>query len=236
MVAGKCVNAYVYELFCRVLPLRKSKHTRLTCFLNLQHFEVYMINWLYVFKLAKHDITCLNHFFIRRYLQCTVSDVTLFFFHSIPHSHLSAVLCLSVLKIVIAIVGVAASSLPGGITDTAWLFFWQTLEVAVAVITVSMAAIGTRGKYSRINGGPYGILLNIESIAQNQGQESDAQDDGKSDEIVIEFHFKTQSLFMAPCNRLASHMETLKDHLRENHKINILMVLLPYILENMSIF
>ena len=40
--------------------------------------------------------------------------------------------------IIIAIVRAAASELPGGVTDTAWLFFWQTMEAAVAIITVSV--------------------------------------------------------------------------------------------------
>ena len=112
---------------------------------------------------------------------------------------LAAVLCLSVLMIIIAIVRVAASSLPGGVTDTAWLFFWQTMEAAVAVITVSLTAIkslfgqnaagsskgtplreregqgmhnstSTKDKYSRIHAGPYGVVSNIRSTAQPSNQ------------------------------------------------------------------
>lgn len=38
--------------------------------------------------------------------------------------------------IIIAIVRVASSTLPGDVTDTSWLFFWQTLEAATAVTMV----------------------------------------------------------------------------------------------------
>lgn len=51
---------------------------------------------------------------------------------------LAAMLCLSVFMIIIAIVRVAGSLLPGDITDTVWLFFWQTMEAAVAVIIVAL--------------------------------------------------------------------------------------------------
>ena len=51
---------------------------------------------------------------------------------------LAAMLCLSVFMIIIAIVRVAGSLLPGDITDTVWLFFWQTMEAAVAVIMVAL--------------------------------------------------------------------------------------------------
>ena len=54
---------------------------------------------------------------------------------------LAAVLCLSVFMMIIAIVRVAASALPDGVTDTSWLFFWQTMEAAVAIIIVSLTAI-----------------------------------------------------------------------------------------------
>ena len=54
---------------------------------------------------------------------------------------LASVLCLSVFMMIIAIVRVAAGTLPGGVTDTAWLFFWQTMEAAVAVIIVSLTAM-----------------------------------------------------------------------------------------------
>ncbi|KAI9689399.1 MAG: hypothetical protein M1822_010050 [Bathelium mastoideum] len=47
-------------------------------------------------------------------------------------------LCLSIFMIVIAIVRVAAFLLPGHVTDTVWLFFWQTMEAAVAVIMVAL--------------------------------------------------------------------------------------------------
>ena len=101
--------------------------------------------------------------------------------------------------IIIAIVRVAAASLPGGVTDTAWLFFWQTLEAAVAVITVSLTVIRslfgqnaagsprntplrekngqgmhnsttTRDKYSRIHAGSYDVVSNIRSTAQPSNQ------------------------------------------------------------------
>ena len=54
---------------------------------------------------------------------------------------LAAVLCLSVFGMIIAIVRVAASTLPEGVIDTAWLFFWQTMEAAVAIIIVSLTVI-----------------------------------------------------------------------------------------------
>ena len=54
---------------------------------------------------------------------------------------LAAVLCLTIFDMIIAIVRVAASALPGGITDTAWLFFWQTMEAALAIIIVSLTVI-----------------------------------------------------------------------------------------------
>ena len=40
--------------------------------------------------------------------------------------------------IIIAIVRAAGSLLPGGVTDTVWLFFWQVMEAAVAVIMVAL--------------------------------------------------------------------------------------------------
>ena len=51
---------------------------------------------------------------------------------------LAAMLCLSVFMIIIAIVRVTASELPGGVADTSWLFFWQTMEAAIAVIMVAL--------------------------------------------------------------------------------------------------
>jgi hypothetical protein len=57
---------------------------------------------------------------------------------------LGIVLCLSTVMIVVAIfrVSLAPVVLPSGrgTTDTAWLFFWQNIEAATAVIMVSITA------------------------------------------------------------------------------------------------
>lgn len=53
---------------------------------------------------------------------------------------LASLLCLSVLMIILAIVRVAAATLPGDVTDTSWLFFWQTLEAALAVTMVVLTS------------------------------------------------------------------------------------------------
>ena len=59
---------------------------------------------------------------------------------------LFCVLGLSIVMIVIAVIRVAFAHLPGsivaksGLTDTVWLFFWQDIEAAVAIIMVSLTA------------------------------------------------------------------------------------------------
>ena len=42
--------------------------------------------------------------------------------------------------IIIAIVRLALSTLPNGVTDVSWLFFWQGIEAATAIIMVSLTA------------------------------------------------------------------------------------------------
>ncbi|KAF4636427.1 hypothetical protein G7Y89_g1661 [Cudoniella acicularis] len=54
---------------------------------------------------------------------------------------IGAILCLSVFMIIIAIARVTAAALPSGLSDTVWLFFWQTMEAAVAVIMVSLTGL-----------------------------------------------------------------------------------------------
>ena len=115
---------------------------------------------------------------------------------------LATILCLSVFMIIIAIVRVAASVLPGGVTDTAWLFFWQTMEAAVAVITVSLTAFrslfgqnaagsskgtplcgneaqgrtSTRDQYNKIHTGPYGVLSSVKSTVLSNNEAARDED------------------------------------------------------------
>ena len=42
--------------------------------------------------------------------------------------------------IIIAIIRVAFADLTGGIPDTVWLFFWQSMESSVSIIVVSVVA------------------------------------------------------------------------------------------------
>ena len=53
---------------------------------------------------------------------------------------IGSLLSLSVFMIVIAIVRTALASLPNGVVDTSWLFFWQGIEAACAVIMVSLTS------------------------------------------------------------------------------------------------
>ena len=43
--------------------------------------------------------------------------------------------------IIIAIIRIAKAPLPNNATDTVWLFFWQFMEAAAAVLMVSLTAI-----------------------------------------------------------------------------------------------
>ncbi|MCJ1372174.1 hypothetical protein MMC20_003396 [Loxospora ochrophaea] len=54
---------------------------------------------------------------------------------------LGAVLCLSIFMIVIAIVRVTSAKLPGSVTDSSWIFFWQSIEAAIAIIMVSLTVV-----------------------------------------------------------------------------------------------
>ena len=52
-----------------------------------------------------------------------------------------AVLCLSFFMIIIAIIRVTEASTAGGVTDTSWLFVWQSVEASTAVLMVSVTAV-----------------------------------------------------------------------------------------------
>ena len=52
-----------------------------------------------------------------------------------------AVLGLSIVMIAIAIIRVALAPLPNNVTDTVWIFLWQFLEAATAIMMVSLTAI-----------------------------------------------------------------------------------------------
>ena len=54
---------------------------------------------------------------------------------------LGAILCLSVFMVVIAIIRAALAILPQRTTDTVWIFFWQTIEAATAVIMASVTTM-----------------------------------------------------------------------------------------------
>lgn len=51
---------------------------------------------------------------------------------------IAAILCLSVIMIVIATIRLAYGVLPGTITDTVWLSFWQTIEGNAGVTMISI--------------------------------------------------------------------------------------------------
>jgi hypothetical protein len=84
---------------------------------------------------------------------------------------------LSVFMIIIAIIRVAAANLPGNVSDTSWLFFWQTMEAAVAVIMVVLTgfrslfqqAASSSSKGSNSYGNTYGSPSAGVSLNYSQG-------------------------------------------------------------------
>jgi len=90
---------------------------------------------------------------------------------------LASMLGLSVFMIIIAIIRVAAANLPGDVSDTSWLFFWQTMEAAVAVIMVVLTgfrslfqqAASSSSKGSKTYGNPSGgVSLNYSQGARER--------------------------------------------------------------------
>ena len=60
---------------------------------------------------------------------------------------LGSMLCLSVAMIFMTIIRTSLAPLPNGIIDTSWLFFWQGMEAATAIIVLSLSAF--RGLFGR---------------------------------------------------------------------------------------
>lgn len=77
---------------------------------------------------------------------------------------LGAMLCLSIFMIIIAIVRVAMLRLPGDVTDTTWLFFWQTLEGAIATTMVVLTSFRSLYGTDRATKGKHSAHINDESL------------------------------------------------------------------------
>ena len=54
---------------------------------------------------------------------------------------LATMLGLTTFVVIIAVIRGAGAILPGGEPDSIWLYFWQTMEAAVAIITVSLTGV-----------------------------------------------------------------------------------------------
>lgn len=54
---------------------------------------------------------------------------------------IGAVLCLSFFMIIIAIIRVTEAPISEGVTDSIWLFIWQSVEASTAVLMVSVTAV-----------------------------------------------------------------------------------------------
>lgn len=62
-----------------------------------------------------------------------------------------AVLCLSFFMIIIAIVRVTSANLTEDVTDTTWLYMWQSIEASTAVLMVSVTAVRAAFGQERLN-------------------------------------------------------------------------------------